>query len=74
MGTETLAIMDRYFDEVLNRDLHNARTIASSEALDKARDELVNQLPEAGLGDKGENLAFLESNERVYFSAVYGRR
>ena len=46
--------MDRYFNEVLKRNLNTARTTATPEALNRARDELVNKLPETGLGDEGE--------------------
>lgn len=39
---------------VLQRDLKKARTTAPSDAIDKARRGLINDLPAAGLGDRGK--------------------
>lgn len=46
--------MDRY-QQLLQRDLRNARTTAQSDDLEKARRELVDSLPERGLGDEGDS-------------------
>lgn len=46
--------MDRYFEHVLKRDLSKARTTAPREALEKARNDLVDTLPENGLGEESK--------------------
>lgn len=45
--------MDRY-QELTKRDLRKARTIAKQEDLEKARQELICNLSDKGLGDEGE--------------------
>lgn len=46
--------MDLYQQFVRQRDLKKARTTAPSDAIDKARKDLINELPAFGLGDRGK--------------------